>query len=464
MEVVSLRIAARKISLQCGQLGPAGTLPVRAQARMAEKPSATIRPAKNMLGTVRLPGDKSISHRYAMLGAVARGRTRLHNFSTGADCASTLACLAALGCGAVRAQDHAVEIEGLGPVLRAPNAPLDCGNSGSTMRMLAGILAGQHFTSELVGDASLSRRPMRRVIEPLALMGASISAADGDRPPLRLTGGRLRAIDYRVPVASAQVKTAVLFAALFAEGTTSVEEPVRTRDHGELALRAFGAELARERNRVSIGGGQPLHAIEARIPGDLSSAAFFLCAAALFPGSNLVLDDLLLNPTRAALLDVLRGMGARITVLELEEHHGELRGMIKVEAGGLKGARISGALSAALIDELPALAAIAPYTSDGIEIRDARELRVKESDRIAAVARNLRAMGASVEEFEDGLRVPGRQQLHGAELDSAGDHRIAMAFAVAALRADGESLIRGADAASISFPEFFSALEGVVER
>jgi 3-phosphoshikimate 1-carboxyvinyltransferase len=257
------------------------------------------------------------------------------------------------------------------------------------------------------------------------------------------------------------VKTAILFAALFAEGTTSVEEPVRTRDHGELALRAFGAELAREGNRVSIAGGQPLHAIEARIPGDLSSAAFFLCAAALFPGSNLVFENLLLNPTRAALLDVLRGMGVRITVLDLEEHHGELQGKIRVEHGGLKGARISGALSAALIDELPVLAAIAPYTSDGIEIRDARELRVKESDRIAAVARNLRAMGASVEESEDGLRISGRQQLHGAELDSAGDHRIAMAFAVAALRANGESLIRGAHAARISFPEFFSVLESI---
>jgi len=431
---------------------------------MAETTNVTIRPAKNIAGTVRLPGDKSISHRYATLAAVARGRTRLQNFSSGADCASTLACVAALGCSTAGGQDSAVEIEGLGPVLRAPLAPLDCGNSGSTMRMLAGILAGQRFTSELVGDASLSRRPMHRVIEPLSAMGASISASDGDRPPLRLTGGRLRAIDYRLPVASAQVKTAILFAGLFAKGTTSVEEPVRTRDHGELALRAFGAELTREPNRASIAGGQPLHAIEAHIPGDLSSAAFFLCAAALFPGSNLVFDDLLLNPTRAALLDVLRSMGVRITVLDLEEQHGELQGMIKVEHDELKGARISGALSAALIDELPVLAAIAPYTSDGIEIRDARELRVKESDRIAGVARNLRAMGALVEESEDGLRIPGRQQLHGAELDSAGDHRIAMAFAVAALRATGESLIRGADAARVSFPEFFSVLESISER
>ena len=431
---------------------------------MAEATSVTIRPARNILGTLRLPGDKSISHRYAMLAGVARGRTRLHNFSTGADCASTLACLAALGCRSARGQESTVEIDGLGPVLCAPAAPLDCGNSGSTMRMLSGILAGQRFTSELIGDASLSRRPMQRIMEPLSAMGASISATNGDRPPLRLTGGRLQAINYRLPVASAQVKTAILFAALFAEGTSSVEEPVRTRDHGELALRAFGAELTRDHYRVSIAGGQPLHAIEAHIPGDLSSAAFFLCAAALFPGANLVLDDLLLNPTRAALLDVLRGMGVRITVLDLEEQHGELRGMIKVEPGSLKGASISGALSAALIDELPVLAAIAPYSSGGVEIRDARELRVKESDRIAAVARNLRAMGAAVEELDDGLRVPGGQQLHGAELDSAGDHRIAMAFAVAALRAEGESLIRGADAARISFPEFFSALESIVER
>ena len=421
-----------------------------------------IRPAKNIVGAVRLPGDKSISHRYAMLGALAEGTTRLRNFSTGADCASTLGALESLGGAIRRGEQGTVEIEG--SPWRAPRTPLDCGNSGSTMRMLSGILAGQPFTSELTGDDSLLRRPMGRVIEPLTKMGARIEATAGGRPPLRVTGHALQAIDYRLPVASAQVKTAILFASLFAQGTTAVEEPVRTRDHGELALQAFGAELVRDGNRVTMAGGQKLHAIEAAIAGDISSAAFFLCAAALFPGSNLLLDSVLMNPTRAALLDVLIGMGCRISVVNLEEHYGELVGSVAVEGLELRGSTIAGALSAALIDELPVLAAIAPYTTGGIEIRDARELRVKESDRIAAVARNLRAMGATIEEHEDGLRVPGNQQLHGAEVDSVGDHRIAMAFAVAALRATGDTRVHGASAAQISYPEFFTTLEKLAER
>jgi 3-phosphoshikimate 1-carboxyvinyltransferase len=305
---------------------------------------------------------------------------------------------------------------------------------------------------------------MGRVITPLRLMGAEISSGPGERPPLHIKGGHLTAIDYQMPIASAQVKSAVLFAGLFAEGRTSVEEQYRTRDHSEQALRAFGAELESSRNRVSLRGGQRLHALEARIPGDISSAAFFLCAAALFPESNLLIEDLLLNPTRAALLDVLKVLGARISIVNLEEKHGELVGTIKVEHGNLTGITISGGQSVALIDELPVLAAIAPYTKNGIEIRDARELRVKESDRIALVAHNLRAMGADCEEREDGLRILGNQRPHGAEIDSGGDHRIAMAFAVAALRAEGQSIIHGAEAARISFPEFYEMLEAVVER
>lgn len=421
-----------------------------------------VRSAKNVLGALHLPGDKSISHRYAMLGAIAEGTTRLSNFSTGADCASTLSCLRQLGC-EIRSSDGTVEIQGR-EALVAPAESLECGNSGSTMRMLSGILAGQSFVSRLHGDESLSRRPMARVVTPLRQMGATIAASSGDRPPLEVHGGRLKAIEYALPVASAQVKSAILFAGLAAEGETSVEEPHRTRDHSELALRAFGAELTRRRNRVSIQGQQRLHAIEAAIPGDISSAAFFLCAAALFPESNLVIEYLLLNPTRAALLDVLRALGARISVINLEDHHGELVGTVKIEHGDLKGTTITGGQSVALIDELPVLAAIAPFTSDGIEIRDAQELRVKESDRITLVARNLRAMGAECEELADGLRVPGSQKLHGAEIDSGGDHRIAMAFAVAALRAEGESEIRGAESSRISFPNFFEMLESVVER
>jgi 3-phosphoshikimate 1-carboxyvinyltransferase len=422
-----------------------------------------IRPAKNILGAIRLPGDKSISHRYAMLAAIAEGTTKLSNFSSGADCASTLSCVQQLGCKVQRHAGQEIEIEGL-ERLRQPQESLDCGNSGSTMRMLSGILAGQDFECHLHGDESLSRRPMARIMTPLRQMGAEITSAANDRPPLRIRGGHLHGIEYVTPMASAQVKSAVLFAGLLAEGTTIVEEPFRTRDHSEQALRAFGAELSRSRNRTTIQGGQKLKAIQAVVPGDISSAAFFLCAAALFPDSNLVIENLLLNPTRASLLDVLTLLGARISVINLEDHHGELVGTVKLEHGRLKGTTIEGGTSVALIDELPVLAAIAPYTSEGIEIRDAKELRVKESDRIAVVAQNLRAMGAECEEREDGLRVPGNQRLHGAEIDSAGDHRIAMAFSVAALRAEGDSVIQGADAARISFPEFFDVLESVVER
>lgn len=421
-----------------------------------------IRPARNLVGSIRLPGDKSISHRYAMLAALAQGITRLRNFSTGADCASTLSCLRSLGVEVANANGE-VAITGRAGILAGPLAPLDCGNSGSTMRMLSGIVAGQQFASEMIGDASLSRRPMRRVIEPLAQMGATISSQDG-HAPLHIKGGQLRSIDYRPQVASAQVKSSILFAGLFADGETSVEEPVRTRDHGEVALRAFGAQISRDKNRVTIKGGQRLKAIDASVPGDISSAAFFLCAAALFPESNLVIDSMLLNPTRAVLLDVLTALGARVRMVQVEEQHGELVGTVALEAGPLKGINLAGAQSAALIDEIPVLAAIAPYTSDGLVVHDARELRVKESDRIAAVAKNLRSMGATVEEHEDGLTVPGGQQLHGAEIDSQHDHRIAMAFSIAALKAKGDTLIKGADAAQISFPEFFEMLEGVLER
>jgi len=430
---------------------------------MSHDSTVVIRPARNVSGTVRLPGDKSISHRYAMLAAIAEGTTRLENFSSGADCASTLKCLRALGVDWERI-GNSVAINSRGPKLQAPSVPLDCGNSGSTIRMLSGILAGQEFTSELIGDESLSRRPMARIIAPLQAMGARIYAANGNRPPLRIFGGKLKAIDYKMPVASAQVKSALLFAGLFAEGETGVEEPVRTRDHGELALRAFGAEVGQEGRQARISGGQKLRAIEATIPGDISSAAFFLCAAALFPKSQLCLSGLGLNPTRSYLLDLLAGMGTRISVTQLEEKHGELSGTVQVEGAKLRGATIRSPQTEMLIDEIPVLAAIAPYTANGIEIREARELRVKESDRIAAITANLRAMGAQVEEREDGLRIPGGQRLHGAELDSFGDHRIAMAFAVAALQADRETSIRGADAAAISYPGFFATLDELAER
>ena len=430
---------------------------------MTKDSTIVVRPARTLAGSLGLPGDKSLSHRYAMLAAIAEGTTRLENFSTGADCASTLGCLKTLGVEWQR-NGNTVVINGHGAELQSPSSTLDCGNSGSTMRMLSGILAGQKFASQLTGDDSLSRRPMARIIAPLEMMGARITSQNGGRPPLHVTGGKLKGINYSMPVASAQVKSCLLFAGLFATGETSVAEPVRTRDHGELALRAFGAELTQIRNEARIKGGQKLSALEAEIPGDISSAAFFLCAAALFPGSRLVIEGLLLNPTRARLLDILILMGVGISVTQLEEQHGELRGTVKVEGHRLGEITIAGADTAALIDEIPVLAAIAPYTSGGIEIRDARELRVKESDRIAAIATNLRVMGAQVEEREDGLKIPGGQRLHGAQVDSLGDHRIAMAFAVAALRAEAETQILGADAAVISYPGFFDALENVVQR
>lgn len=432
-------------------------MPTAAQERL-------IRPARNVYGSLRLPGDKSISHRYAMLGAFAEGTSRFSNFSTGADCASTLACMEALGANVVRSGDS-IQIEGVAGRTTSATQPLDCGNSGSTMRMLSGLLAAQEGRFTLVGDASLSRRPMERIRKPLEAMGARLSLTDG-HAPIQIEGAALTPIDYVMPVSSAQVKTCILLAGLQTSGTTTVREAVRTRDHSELALRAFGANLTRTIDSVSITGPQRLHAIDAAVPGDISSAAFFLCAAALFPESNLIFDQLGLNPTRAGLLDVLTALGAQIAVLNLEEQNAELVGTVRVSAppGGLRSTSIAGALAAQLIDELPVLAAIGPYTSGGIRIRDARELRVKESDRIALVARNLRAMGAEVEEFEDGLDVPGGQALHGAKIDSGGDHRIAMAFSVAALRAKGDTLIEGAESAAISFPEFFDLLDLVAER
>jgi len=424
-----------------------------------------IRPAKNIYGSLRLPGDKSISHRYGMLASFAEGTSRFSNFSTGADCASTLKCMQALGAKVTHNADGTVEVTGVGGHVTPSADPLDCGNSGSTMRMISGLLAPQEGTFTLIGDASLSRRPMERIRKPLETMGARLTLTEG-HAPIIIHGGPLQAIDFTTPVPSAQVKTCVLLAGLQTEGTTTVRESVRTRDHSELALRAFGAKLTRTVDSVAIVGPQTLHGMDAAVPGDISSAAFFLCAAALFPGSGLVLDSLGLNPTRATLLDVLTALGAHISVLNLEEKASELVGTVEISSPpeGLRSTTISGALAAQLIDELPVLAAIAPYTSGGIRIRDARELRVKESDRIALVAANLRAMGAEVTEFEDGLDVPGGQTLHGAQIDSGGDHRIAMAFSVAALRAEGETRILGAESAAISFPEFFDLLDLVAER
>jgi len=330
--------------------------------------------------------------------------------------------------------------------------------------MLAGLVAAQHGTFRFIGDESLTPRPMERIRKPLEQMGARIELTDG-HAPMTVHGSKLTALDFEAPIASAQVKTAVLFAGLQAAGTTSLAEKVRTRDHSEHALRAFGARLERKDDRLSIQGGQKLHAVDLTVPGDMSSAAFFLCASLLFEDSNLVLDGLGMNPTRAALLDVISAMGGAIKVLDVGEQHGEMSGTIQVNRGRkLRGMDLAGDLVAKLIDEIPVLAAIAPYTENGMRIRDAGELRVKESDRIALVVKNLRAMGAEVTEHEDGMDIPGGQQLRGGVVDSALDHRIAMAFSIAALRAEGETEIRGAEAASVSFPEFYTWLDELAVR
>jgi 3-phosphoshikimate 1-carboxyvinyltransferase len=417
-----------------------------------------ISPASAITGAITLPGDKSISHRYAMISAIADGESRIHNYSTGADCHSTLGCVRALGI-EVEVDGTEVLIKGKGlDGLRAPVNDLDAGNSGSTIRMLSGILAAQPFLARIFGDESLSRRPMQRIMRPLAGMGAEIRAREDKFPPLEIHGTRLRPIDYTLPVPSAQVKTCVLFAGLFAAGQTSVSEPVASRDHTEIALREFGADLSVSQRKITLAGRPRLTGRELVVPSDLSSAAFFIVAALLVPGSQLTIRGVGLNPTRSALLDLLIGMGAKILIPTLESRNGELIGDIVVQHSDLKGGTVEGALTAALIDEIPVLAVLGAATEDGLTVRDAGELRVKETDRIRTVVENLRRLGVEAEEQPDGMVIPGRQKFRGAAFDSFGDHRIAMAFAVAALRAEGESVIEGAEAASVSFPEFWSTL------
>lgn len=420
-----------------------------------------IAPAASISGVITLPGDKSISHRYAMIASIAQGPTRVYNYSTGADCHSTLGCMRALGI-EIEGEGTEITIHGKGlDGLRQPAGDLDAGNSGSTIRMLSGILAAQPFRTRIFGDESLSRRPMQRIMTPLAKMGARLSAHDGKFPPIEIEGGALHAIEYELPVASAQVKTCVLFAGLFAEGETAVIEPVRSRDHSEIALREFGAEVTVARERISLHGRPKLEGREVTVPSDISSAAFFIAAALLVPGSHLTIRGIGLNPTRSTLLDCLAGMGAKIRIPELESRNGELVGDIVVEHSALRGGTVSGATTAALIDEIPVLAVLGAASEEGLTVRDAGELRIKETDRIQTVIENLKRLGVVAEELPDGLIVPGKQKFHASQFDSFGDHRIAMAFAIAALRADGESVIEGADAASVSFPEFWDRLEAI---
>ncbi len=407
-----------------------------------------------------------------MIAALAEGASELRHFAAAADCHSTLACMKALGA-EVKIDKDTVRLTGRGlRGLKGTRRALDAGNSGTTMRLLAGILAGQEFTSQLTGDASLQKRPMKRIVGPLRQMGADIRAREDNFAPLEIRGGRLRAIDFKMPMASAQVKSAVLLAGLFADGETIVTEPARTRDHTELALEEFGAPIEKTGKTIRLqgliagNGGTKLQARSIDVPGDLSSAVFFIAAASLFPDSNLLIHNVGLNPTRTAILDVFASMGASLQMLSVRSAHGEIVGDLAVKGASLKGGVIEGEQIPLVIDELPMLAALGPYTEQGIEIRNAAELRVKESDRIAALAENLRRMGASVEERPDGLRVEGRSagKLRGAEIEPYADHRIAMAFAVAALAAIGPTLIRNADCAAVSYPTFFDDLARVAER
>lgn len=420
-----------------------------------------IAPAGTVRGRIQVPGDKSISHRYAILSALADGRSTIANYAPGADCQSTLACLAALGVMVERpaGPDGRVGITGRGlGGLVPPAAPLDCGNSGTTLRLMAGVLAAHPFDATLFGDASLSRRPMRRVMVPLSEMGARFEAAPGDRPPVLIHGARLRPIHYRPDVPSAQVKSAVLLAGLQTEGTTAVTEPASTRDHTERALDAFGIPPQVAGRTISVQGGRRLVAQDLTVPGDLSSAAFPAVAAAALAGSDVTIDGVGLNPSRAAILDLLRRFGAVVDAQVTTVRHGEPVGHIRVRHGALEPVEVRPDEVPDVIDELPVLAALATF-GGGLTVGGAGELRVKESDRISALVGGLRAMGADADERPDGLTIRPTRPLAGGVVDAHGDHRLAMAFAIAALGATGPTTIAGAEVVAVSYPSFFDDLD-----
>ena len=425
----------------------------------------TIHPAKRIRGRVTVPGDKSISHRAAILSGLAQGTSTVTNFSSSQDCESTLSCLRELGL-EINRSGHDVTIIGGKPT--AASHALDCGNSGSTMRMLAGVLASRSFESTLTGDASLQARPMKRIIEPLTAMGASIGSDHG-RPPLNIRGASpLTAIRYELPVASAQVKSCVLLAGLAANGRTEIIEPTGTRDHTERMMRWFGIPLkSSDHGAIAIDGPADYRATDVSIPGDISAAAFLIAVAALLPDSDLLIQNVGINPTRTAFLRVLQSFGCAIEIMNPREVCNEPVADIRVFESNLGAAaaiKVRGELIPLLIDELPLLAVVGSQTEGGIEIRDAAELRLKETDRIAATIANLRAMGVDVEEFEDGLALRGPASLKGAHLQAFGDHRIAMAFTVAALLAEGESTIDNPECVDVSFPEFFSTLKSIAQE
>ncbi len=410
-------------------------------------------------GEIAVPGDKSISHRSVMLGALAEGTTQIRGFLSGADCLSTIACFSEMGI-SIEQKEDLVLVHGNGlRGLKKPAKVLDCGTCGTTTRLISGILAAQEFDVTLTGDASIQKRPMKRIIEPLSQMGARIESLAGNGcAPLHITGTALRGIHYHTPVASAQVKSAILLAGLYAQGETAVTEPYVSRNHTELMLSAFGADIRTQGTTARVYPGRPLRAQAVTVPGDISSAAFFIAAALIVPGSEILIKSVGVNPTRDGILRVCRSMGADVTLLNRTDGPGEPTADLLVRSGSLKGCVIEGALIPTLIDELPVIAVLACFADGETVIRDAAELKVKESNRIAAMTEGLRAMGADAAETEDGMIIRGGQPLHGAVIDSRNDHRIAMSFAVASLAADGETTIRDADCVDISYPEFYADL------
>lgn len=413
----------------------------------------------SLKGEITVPGDKSISHRAVMFGAISRGITEVTNFLQGADCLSTIDCFRRLGITIENSPDR-ILVFGKGlHGLKQPDGPLDTGNSGTTTRLISGILAGQNFETVLTGDESIQSRPMKRIMEPLTLMGAKISSIrENGCAPLCITGASLHGVHYLSKVASAQVKSCILLAGLYADGETSVTEPALSRNHTELMLKSFGAQIQSFGTKASILPAEELFGQKIEVPGDISSAAYFIAAGLIVPGSEILIKNVGINPTRDGILRVCQSMGADITLLNKRENGGELSADILVRHSSLHPVTIEGEIIPSLIDELPVIAVMACFAEGTTVIKDAAELKVKESDRIQVMTENLNRMGAKVTATEDGMIIEGGRQLHGAVIDSHLDHRIAMSFAVAALAAEGETLIQGSDCVTISYPNFYNDL------
>ena len=418
----------------------------------------------SLKGEVAIPGDKSISHRAVMFGSLAEGTTEVTNFLQGADCLSTIFCFRKLGI-EIENTSQRILIHGKGlHGLTEPSDTLDTGNSGTTTRLISGILAGQRFTTVLNGDASIQTRPMKRIMTPLSMMGADITSLKGnDCAPLRICGGQLHGIAYTSPVASAQVKSCILLAGLYADAPTSVLEPVLSRNHTELMLAGFGAHITSSGTTATIEPEPDLNGMKIEVPGDISSAAYFLAAGLMIPNSEIMIKNVGINPTRDGILRVAKEMGGDITILNEKTSGGEPTCDLLVRSSSLKGVTIGGEIIPTLIDEIPMIAVMACFAEGTTTIKDAQELKVKESNRIDTVVTNLKAMGAHIEATDDGMIIEGGYPLHGAVIDSHLDHRIAMSFAVGALGADGETTIEGADCVKISYPEFYQTLEKLIQ-